>query len=311
MPHEPDWDSLGQLQFLLMRRMTEPLNASLSALGLIHLDSAADRPREYWQARATGEVLGVLNLVNAWHALIRFKLGELLPQQHIRPFSAQSMLDWLSIQLELSNPLRINTDVTLEASKEALQEALLLLYSAAYTLGPNVHLAVKSISNGMWFRIRYGKIGEQIPQDLDHLLETLTGNWRLEDTAFELRLANDFVTLSGSKLHFQGTAQFCELAFFVYAVGKRPPDPLTSAEVNAPPGVNDPQDDDFLLAVPEADAPEDLNTQMFSQEEIAHLVDQTLDRVFGDAPVTTPPPAGEESTGSEDPTFIPPDSSPR
>lgn len=272
-----------------MRRMTEPLNASLAAIELLHLDSAADRPREYWQERASREVLGVLNLVNAWHALVRFKLGELLPQQHIRPFNAQDMLDWLSVQLELSSPLRIKTDIMLESSKEALQEALLMLYSAAYTLGPNVHLVVKRVSNGVWFRIRYARVGKnQCPDGLAHLMDALRGNWRLEDTAFELRLADDFITLSGSKLHFQGTEQFCELAFFVYGVGKRPAEPLNSVEVNAPPTVSESPEEDFPLIVSQDAEPKDLDTQKFSEEELAEMVDQTLEQVFGETAGITP-----------------------
>lgn len=226
------------MQFLLMSRVTEPLNAALAAISLVHLENAADKPREYWQERSTGEVLGVLNLVNAWHALIRFKLGELLPEQHIRPFQVQDLLDWVSYQLELTNPLRAEKNLMVEASQESLQEALLMLYSAVYTLGPNVHLVVQNVDNGVWFRVRYARTGKDCPNSLDELLATLDGNWRLEDTAFELRTAADFIALSGSKLHIQGTEQFCEMAFFVYAVGKRPPEPFKRTEISAPPPID-------------------------------------------------------------------------
>ena len=249
MAQEPDWESLDQLQFLLMRRVTEPLNAALAAISLVHLESAADRPRAYWQERATGEVLGVLNLVNAWHALIRYKLGELLPEQHNRPFQVQDLLDWVSHQLELSNPLRAEDNLVLEASQEALQEALLLLYSAVYTLGPNVHLVVQSMENGVWFRVRYARTGQACSNSLPELLDSLSGNWRLEDTAFELRTAADFIALSGSQLHLQGTERFCEMAFFVYAVGKRPPEPRLTREVAEPPPITTAPEDKILGSV--------------------------------------------------------------
>ncbi len=237
------------MQFLLMRRVTEPLNAALAAISLVHLDSAADKPREYWQERSTGEVLGVLNLVNAWHALLRYKLGELLPEQHIRPFQVQDLLDWVSYQLELTNPLRAEKNLMVEASQESLQEALLLLYSAVYTLGPNVHLVVQNIDNGVWFRVRYARTGKGCPASLDDLLEQLDGNWRLEDTAFELRTAADFITLSGSQLHLQGTEQFCEMAFFVYAVGKRPPEPLKRTEISEPPPITASAEEAILSSI--------------------------------------------------------------
>ncbi|MBN2472630.1 MAG: hypothetical protein JXN59_18040 [Anaerolineae bacterium] len=333
MVKEPDWEALSQLQFLLMRRITEPLNASLSAVALVHLDSAANRPREYWQDRATREVLGVLNLVNAWHALIRFKQGELLPQQHIRPFNAQDLLDWLTTQLELSNPLRIKEDMMLESSKEALQEALLLLYSAAYTLGPNVHLLVKSLTNGVWFRVRYSHSGRgAAPLDLNDLLDQLKGNWRLEDTAFELRLAHDFITLSGGKLHFQSTESFCELAFFVYALGKRPPEPLKDEDVDAPPPITETRAEEIMLAISSKDQ-SDLITHRFSEQELTRMVDRTVLEVFGksgtvsqESPAVQESPAPSEdsspaealsptddsgsveddSQAGDDPTFIPP-----
>ena len=201
--------------------------------------------------------------------------------------------------MELSNPLRIKDNMMLESSKEALQEALLMLYSVAYTLGPNVHLVVKSLTNGVWFRIRYSHTGEAAPYSLNDLLERLKGNWRLEDTAFELRLANDFITLSGSKIHFQSTEHFCELAFFVYAVGKRPPDPLKGTDVNEPPPITETRAEEILLTLP-GDEHNDLITHRFSEQELNRLVEKTVRRVFGDE-------AGEPVAASTPPEDIDPD----
>jgi hypothetical protein len=287
MVREVDWEALDQLQFLLMRRMTEPLNAGLAAISLIHMDTAADKPREYWQERATGEVLGVLNLVNAWHALIRYKLGELLPHQHIRPFNVQDLLDWLSYHLELVSPLQVEENLIIESSRECLQEALLMLYSAAYTLGPNVHLVVQSTAVGVWFRVRYARSsGEKpCPGNLDVLLERLNGNWRLEDTAFELKTAADFILLSGSQLHLQGTDNFCEMAFFVYAVGHRPPDPLKMPEVTQPPPIATDEAEELLIAyansAKDADATQVLHDDAL-EADLEDLIDATLDDIFAD-----------------------------
>ncbi len=248
MHREPDWEALDQLQFLLMRRIVEPLNAALAAVSLVHLESAADKPRSYWQERATGEVLGVLNLVNAWHALIRFKLGELLPQQHIQPFYVQDLLDWLTYHLQHGAPLRAEQNLAIEANRGSLQEALLLLNSAVYTLGPSVNLLVESTGNGVWFRVRYARLGKPCHTSLESLLETLEGNWRLQDTAFELRTAADFIALNGSVLHLQGTEHFCEMAFFIYAVGKRPPEPLKTPQVTQPPPLEETGAEEILNA---------------------------------------------------------------
>jgi len=314
MSREPDWESLGQLQFLLMRRLIEPLNAGLAAISLVHLPTAAGKPRAYWQARATGEVLSVLNLINAWQALIRYKLGELLPRQHIRPFPAQELLDWLSLQLELVTPLRAEENLTLEANREALQEALLLLYSAAFTLGPNVHLLVQCLASGMWFRVRFNRTGDRPgPRSLADLLAPLSGNWRLEDTALELQLAADFLTLSGSRLHVQGTEHLTELAFFVYAQGRRPPDLLTEREISEPPPITIQDTEELLIAYSRSAGGTGESTQPLPESEVERLVDETIMMVFGPdagrAPggeEAAPPPATEAPPAAEpDPSDAP------
>lgn len=291
MFREPDWEALDQLQFLLMSRMTEPLNAGLAAISLVHLEEAADKPRAYWQERASGEVLGVLGLVNAWHALIRYKLGELLPSQHIRPFAVQDLLDWLTYQLELVSPLRVEDNLTLESSKEAIQEALLMLYSAAYTLGPSVHLVVQSTSTGVWFRVRYGhsKNVATCPNSLEDLLNQLSGNWRLENTSFEIRTAADFVALSGSQLHLQGSETFCEMAFFVYAIGQRPPEPLRARQVTQPPPIASSSTEELMLSLA-ANGADQVDTRVLPGIEVDHMIEATIQDVFGDE---TPPPEDE------------------
>ncbi len=294
MAHEPDWESLDQLQFLLLRRVVEPLNAALAAISLLHLDSAADKPRAYWQERATNEVMGTLNLINAWHALIRFKLGELLPQQHIRPFYVQEMLDWLAYQLQLVNPLHAEKNLLIEANRESLQEALLLLYSAAYTLGPSVRLIVQNTTDGMWFRVRYAKVGPApCNEDLDALIQRLSGNWRLEDTAFELRTAADFIALNGSQLHLQGSEQSCEMAFFVYTLGRRPANPLSTAQVTEPPALQTSDSEEILystLVRPGTDS---------STRQIPPQILKEIDALSGEGQPPAPPAA--QANGGESP----------
>ncbi len=277
-----------------MRRLVEPLNASLSAVSLVHLDSAADKPRQYWQERASGEIMGVLNLVNGWHALLRYKLGELLPEQHIRPFHVQELLEWLSVQLDLASPLHVEDNPVIESNRESLQEAMLLLYSAAFTLGPNVHLVVQSTNNGVWLRVRYATSGNTpCPNSLNALLDRLTGNWRLEDTAFELRTAADFVALSGSQLHFQGTEHFCEMAFFVYAAGKRPPEPARTPEVTVPPGLASSVEEELLNSVP-THRLDDLDDstkplqEIARQQELNQMIDSVVEDIFGSAASQNP-----------------------
>ena len=112
-----------------------------------------------------------------------------------------------------------------------------------------MRLIVQNTTDGMWFRVRYAKVGPApCTDDLDALIQRLSGNWRLEDTAFELRTAADFIALNGSQLHLQGNQQFCEMAFFVYTLGRRPANPLKTAQVTEPPALQTSESEEILYS---------------------------------------------------------------
>ncbi|PJF38363.1 MAG: hypothetical protein CUN54_11020, partial [Phototrophicales bacterium] len=51
----------------------------------------------------------------------------------------------------------------------------------------------------------------------------MQGNWRSQSAAFELRRARDFLSMNGCELKYTVTTAYCELSFFVKAVGKNVP----------------------------------------------------------------------------------------
>src|SRR5215207_5104496 len=102
MSKEPDWDSLGSMNFVVNRRMAEHLNAALAAISLIGT-SEGDQPPEFWLDRAMSEVLRSLNLHIAWASLIRHKLGEHFLPQHMLQFRASELMRWLATELQLSH----------------------------------------------------------------------------------------------------------------------------------------------------------------------------------------------------------------
>jgi hypothetical protein len=234
---EPDWQALAEINFLLYRRMAEHLNAALAAISLTDpSNSKTGQPAQFWQQRALNETLNALNLHNAWSSLIRHKAGETMMPQHQRRFQANDLLRWLARELQLMYTPQASQDITLSGNRETLQEALLLLRSSAQMLGPGVHLQAQATHDGLWFRVRY-RWYKSPPANLGALLESLGKHWRGRGTAFELLRAQDFLAMNDCPLVYQVVDDYCELAFFIYALGKKPMTartPRSNLEVNRP-----------------------------------------------------------------------------
>jgi hypothetical protein len=157
----------------------------------------------------------------AWSYLIRYKLGETIPDRAVRPFRINSLLAWLAGQLQLVPAPTVANDPLLHANQETLQEALLLLYSVAFTQGANVRLELESYAPGTWFRVRFTRPTPLAPT-LDAFLASFKTHWRAQDTLFELTTARDFVRLNGYELLLNSGNQFGEFAFFVRTAGTKP-----------------------------------------------------------------------------------------
>ena len=215
---EPDWEALSDLQFLLFNRIGDSLNAAVSAIALSDMPEAQDKPPGFWKERASNKISNVLNLFTAWSYLIRYKMGETIPERALRPFRANALLGWLGGQLQLSSLPQIESNPLLGGNQQTLQEALLLLYSAAFTQGSGVRLSLEASKTGMWFRVQFTR-SKPLPADLDTLLTSFGEHWRDRDTAFELRTARDFVALNGSELIVNSYHNVGEFAFFVRGAG--------------------------------------------------------------------------------------------
>ncbi len=236
MLREPDWQALADIQFLIYKRVADSLNAALSAVALSDIPGAGGQSPTYWRERATTKVSSVINLFTAWEYLLRYKMGETIPERAIRPFQVNTLLAWLSHQLQLSAVPVVEGDPVLHANQETLQEALLLLYSAAFTQGANVRLEMESQPRGMWFRIKFSRV-KPLPPTFDDLLASFGDHWRARDAVFELSMARDFVRMNGSELLLHSTEHHGEFVFFIWRAGaKRGPLPSLEALIPALPG---------------------------------------------------------------------------
>lgn len=232
MNRDPDWEALNQLNFMLAPRISAPLNEALNALALAEMPELDGDP-QLWRDKAKVVIGNLLHLYQAWSALIQFKNGIKMPPNAIRPFPVQALLDWLTLQLGLIPPARAKRNFYLNGNQSSIQEALLLLYTVSVTQGTEVHLVVDPNVSGSWFRIRFAR-NKPMPTSVDEMLNSFRSDWRSQDSAFELRLARDFVELNGSQITInwnekQGLGEF---AFFIRQ--DRAQKPATSDLISTP-----------------------------------------------------------------------------
>ncbi|NLX10570.1 MAG: hypothetical protein GXY36_13015 [Chloroflexi bacterium] len=230
---EPDWESLANLQFLIYNRVTDSLNAALSSLALSDMPEARNLPPGFWKKRATDKIVSVLNLFTAWTYLLRYKQGEPIPARALRPFRANSLLGWISVQLQLSPAPRLHQNPLLHGNQDTLQEALLLLYSAALTQGTNVRVTVEATDQGAWFRVQFAR-PTPLPTPLSALIASFSGHWREQNVALELANARDFIRLNSYELLLNSAPGQSEFAFFVQrARATRPPEAAPSEQAES------------------------------------------------------------------------------
>jgi hypothetical protein len=234
MTREPDWEALADLQFLLYNRIADSLNAALTGIALSDMPEAQDKPPGFWKERASTKIANVLNLFTAWSYLVRFKMGESIPERAVRPFEANALLQWLGSQLQLVPAPEIATNPLLYANRETLQEALLLLYSAAYTQGTNVRFELQAAQDGLWFRVQFTR-AKPLPETFDALLASFGDHWRDQDTVFELATARDFVRLNECDLVLNSSTNHGEFAFFVQSAAAHRKRTASAAAQAAPP----------------------------------------------------------------------------
>lgn len=207
------WDRLAAVNLTMHRRIVEYLNA---AIGAVNLAANSDPAAQLmWREQSIRQIMRAHNTFTAWSSLIRFKAGEAptLPADQ-RVFRFGDLLDWLSVELTQKRAPHIHDDLHLRGSRETLQEAMILLYSCAYGLGPGVKLIAQGSVRGATLGVRYRKHGET-PLNLDSLLNRPTENWRLEHLTFELTCVRDFLAMNGCELHYEIEAKHCLLTFTI------------------------------------------------------------------------------------------------
>ena len=212
--NEPDWVSLNDINFLLYNRFAHPLNAALSAIELAESPDTTGFSAEWWRNRAKDKIASTLSIVMAWSWLIQYKNGMALPRQAIRPISLDETIQWLSQKLKMNDSDAAElTSIILSANQETLHEALLLLYSVALSQGTGVKVSWDAYVDRVNFTIGFKRRNEVAPiSDIERLIQSFKAHWRSQLTAFELRLAQNFLELNNISLTFEDSgdrAQFC------------------------------------------------------------------------------------------------------
>jgi hypothetical protein len=212
---QPDWDSLADINFLIRRRLAEHLNAAVGAVNLIDTPEAGARPAEFWKAHAIRHIMRAQHMYEAWSLLIRYKSGQRLAQG--RRFRAGDLLEWLASETFQTYIAHPDHERVLAGNRETLQEALLLIHSAAYSLGPHVRLLTEYKEDHCWFRVRF-QVNKLKWRTLDELLEQLGDDWRSANAGFELHRAQDFLEMNGCALSYRLHETAGELSFSVALV---------------------------------------------------------------------------------------------
>ena len=221
---QPSWDSLADVNFLVRRRLVEHLNAAIGAVNIIDTPEAGSKPVDFWKKRAIRHIMQAQNLYEAWNMLARHKSGQ--TAVYARQFRAGDLLEWLASETSQSYIPRPDHDRILAGNRETMQEALLLIYSAAHTIGPSVQLITECSDDGFWFRVRYQNHNRQ-PKTLNGLFDQLEDDWRTGNAAYELCRAQDFLELNNCTLTYLRLTDACELGFFVVGAGQSHPSAAT------------------------------------------------------------------------------------
>lgn len=215
--NEPDWASLNDINFLLYNRFAHPLNAALSAIELAESPDTTGFSAEWWRNRAKDKIASTLGIVMAWSWLIQYKNGMALPRQAIRPVSLDETIQWLSQKLKMSDRDSAElTSIILSANQETLHEALLLLYSVALSQGSGVKVSWDAYVDRVNFTIGFKRRNEVTPiSDIERLIQSFKSHWRSQLTAFELRLAQNFLELNNIDLTFEDSGDRAQFRFTI------------------------------------------------------------------------------------------------
>jgi len=210
------WRHLAALHFVMHRRVIELLGA---ALGAVNVPAGDHSPlRLFWQQHSSQQIMRALSVFTAWNNLVRYKAGETIniPQSE-RMFRLEDLVR--ALEKERSEKLRVpaSENIQLLGARETLQEALLLLHSCAFGLGPRVQWVTELHPRAVTLGVRYRRYGE-VPPTLEALIDSKPDHWRAEHLSFELLCARDFLTMNGIDLHYTVSPRHCSLTFAIPTV---------------------------------------------------------------------------------------------
>jgi hypothetical protein len=227
----------------MRRRLIEHLSAAIGAVNLIDTPEGGAKSAEFWKTRAIRHIMRAQHLYEAWNMLVSYKAGQHVKRLH--PFRAGDLLEWLASETYQTYTPHADHDQLVMGNRETLQEALLLIHSAAYSLGPAVRLHTQFKDGSFRFHVRY-RDAKQKAQTLGELIEQLATDWRTESAAYELDRAQDFLEMNDCKLTYERGDGFCDLVFALPAARKTHQQDAAAVKVN----------DDTQLAPPVNDADE-------------------------------------------------------
>ncbi|NJL95614.1 MAG: hypothetical protein HC915_18735, partial [Anaerolineae bacterium] len=212
---------------------------------------------------APEKLRAVLNLLEAWSALVTFKTTGTLAPEAWGLLAPDSIPGWVHNALQAETPLRAAFTQPISVHIPSLLEGMLLLYFVAQRAGQVISTQLVNAPlerPGVYYRVIFSTGEAQAPYGRRGELENRFDPQKPEDwnTAVQLRVAHDLLAMNRAQFTLQNNKKTGQQALAAYF---QPTERLAVSAITAPAAISTPQ---TALSTP-SDAGEDSTEQPLSK----------------------------------------------
>ena len=235
-----DWHTLEFFKTHLYRRLLAPLNKALAQVERLQVMADEGSAVSTKLNESQHHLESVLNLLNAWAALILYKESGALSSYQKKDFTADKIPAWFKTYLNQHTMLRVEFNQPIQAHPEAFIEAVLLLYHVVSTFGTvaNVQIIDAPLEKaGIYVRVVFTTHPDQAPfVNLSEIEKRFDQDDPAEwDSYVQFMVAMDMLALNNAKFTLQNNKKTGQQALSAYFMPheKAPTAPAFSAEGQA------------------------------------------------------------------------------
>lgn len=235
-----DWHTLEFFKAHLYRRLLAPLNKALAQVERLQVMSEEGNQVTAKLNESQHHLESVLNLLNAWAALITYKESGPLSSYQLKDFTPDKVPAWFKAYLEQHTLLRVEFSQTVHVHPEAFIEAILLLYHVISTFGTVANVQIidaPADKPGLYMRVVFTTHPDQAPfVNLAELANRFDQDDPTEsDTYVQFMVATDLLALNNAHFTLQNNKKTGQQALAAYFApqAKSQPAPIFPAEGSA------------------------------------------------------------------------------